>query len=95
MAFYTVAHILQHGDMYGDQRDGPVQPEHLTSEVGVLGLVGQHSQLCSYQLRASHSQCAALPFSIVWPEAQPAHTERLSMPQWNATILDLHPCRPR
>jgi leucyl-tRNA synthetase len=33
MAFYTVAHILQNGDMYGDNRDGPVQPEHLTSEV--------------------------------------------------------------
>ena len=33
MAFYTVAHILQQGDMYGDKRDGPVRPEHLTSEV--------------------------------------------------------------
>ena len=92
MAFYTVAHILQNGDMYGDQRDSPVQPEHLTSEVGGLGLAGQRRQLCCYQLRALHSQCAALPSSRVRPEAQPAHTVRLSMPQWS---LDLHPCRPR
>lgn len=33
MAFYTVAHLLQRGDMYGDDRSGPIQPEDLTAEV--------------------------------------------------------------
>ncbi len=33
MAFYTVAHLLQRGDLYGDDRSGPIQPEDLTSEV--------------------------------------------------------------
>ncbi len=33
MAFYTVAHLLQRGDMYGDDRSGPIQPEDLTPEV--------------------------------------------------------------
>jgi leucyl-tRNA synthetase len=33
MAYYTVAHFLQNGDMYG-QRHGDIKPEHLTPEVG-------------------------------------------------------------
>lgn len=32
MAYYAVAHILQHGDMYGEG-DGPIRPEQMTPEV--------------------------------------------------------------
>lgn len=32
MAYYTVAHVLQAGDMYG-QQGGPFPPEALTHEV--------------------------------------------------------------
>lgn len=32
MAYYTVAHLLQGGDMYGKER-GAIRPEHLTEEV--------------------------------------------------------------
>ncbi|GFR47083.1 hypothetical protein Agub_g8770 [Astrephomene gubernaculifera] len=33
MAYYTVAHILQKGDMYGKDTGGPVAPQQLTPEV--------------------------------------------------------------
>jgi hypothetical protein len=33
MAYYTVAHILQQGNMYGEA-ESPVKPQHLTHEVG-------------------------------------------------------------
>lgn len=34
MAYYTVAHLLQRGDMYGDDTSA-VQPQDLTTEVVV------------------------------------------------------------
>lgn len=39
MAFYTVAHLLQRGDIYGDDRSGPVLPEHLTPEARLTNWV--------------------------------------------------------
>jgi leucyl-tRNA synthetase len=33
MAYYAVAHVLQHGDMYGEAKDPTITAEHLTSEV--------------------------------------------------------------
>lgn len=38
MAFYTVAHLLQQGDMYG-QNQAAIKPQDVTPEVsGALGL---------------------------------------------------------
>jgi leucyl-tRNA synthetase len=33
MAYYTIAHFLQEGDMYGRSGGGNIQPEQLTHEV--------------------------------------------------------------
>ncbi len=36
MAYYTVAHVLQHGDMYGRAAAPVVKAEDMTDEVGFI-----------------------------------------------------------
>ena len=56
MAFYTIAHILQKGDLYGSDHSG-IAPEHLTDEVKrfTQGIDPFHWLVASFLLQSLHT----------------------------------------